>query len=150
MMQTSSPPCLGRRWAERASTTPSSPSCFRQGSTEQNLEQRKAAAHAHAVPPIRSWIDRLITDAGGAALAAAPATYPEIPAQPALALGLTIPTGDLMRYFRTCSRILTYPLLALFLFTTVPLVPPQAALIGTDDVLQQRDLPAAREKVALP
>jgi hypothetical protein len=53
-----------------------------------------------------------------------------------------------MRYFRTCSRILTYPLLALFLFTTVPLVPAQAALIGTEDVLQQRDLSAAREKVA--
>ena len=50
-----------------------------------------------------------------------------------------------MRYFRTCSRILTYPLLALFLFTTVPLVPAQAALIGTEDVLQQRDLSAARE-----
>ena len=53
-----------------------------------------------------------------------------------------------MRYFRICSRILTYPLLALFLFTTVPLVPAQAALIGTEDVLQQRDLSAAREKVA--
>jgi hypothetical protein len=33
------------------------------------------------------------------------------------------------------------------LFTTVPLVPAQAALIGTEDVLQQRDLSLAREKV---
>ena len=52
-----------------------------------------------------------------------------------------------MRCFRAYSRILTYPLLALFLFTTVPLVPAQAALIGTEDVLQQRDLSLAREKV---
>ena len=54
-----------------------------------------------------------------------------------------------MHYFRTCSCILTYPLLALFLFTTVPLMPAQAALIGTEDVLQQRDLSAARKNVAL-
>jgi uncharacterized protein DUF6627 len=53
-----------------------------------------------------------------------------------------------MRYFRTCSRILTYPLITLFLFTTVPLVPVRAALIGTEDVLQQRDLSADREKVS--
>ena len=53
-----------------------------------------------------------------------------------------------MRYFRTCSCILTYPLIALFLFTTVPLVPARAALIGTDDVLQQPDFSADREKVA--
>src|ERR1043165_5669387 len=57
--------------------------------------------------------------------------------------------GDLMHYFRTCSCILTYPLLALFLFTTVPLMPAQAALIGTEDVLQQRDLSAARKNVEL-
>jgi len=34
------------------------------------------------------------------------------------------------------------------LCTTVPLVPAQAALIGTEDILQHRDLSAAREKVA--
>src|SRR5206468_1237046 len=52
-----------------------------------------------------------------------------------------------MRYFRTCSRILAYPLIALFLITTVPLAPARAAIIGTEDVLQQGSLPAAREKV---
>jgi uncharacterized protein DUF6627 len=53
-----------------------------------------------------------------------------------------------MRYFRIYSRILTYPLLALFFFTTMPVVPAQAALIRTEDVLQQPDLSAARDKVA--
>jgi hypothetical protein len=71
-----------------------------------------------------------------------------MPCQSARALGLTIGKGDLMRYLRTCSRILTYPLIALFLFTTVPLVPARAALIGTEDVLRQHDLSAGREKVA--
>jgi hypothetical protein len=72
----------------------------------------------------------------------------DVPIVPALALGLTIPKGDLMRYFQTCSRTLTYPLIALFLFTTVPLVPARAALIGTEDVLQLPDVSADREKVA--
>ena len=65
----------------------------------------------------------------------------------ALALGLNR-KGDLMCYFRTCSRILTYPLIALVLFTTVPLVPDRAALIGTEDVLQRREFSVDREKVA--
>jgi hypothetical protein len=64
-----------------------------------------------------------------------------------LALALTIRKGDLMRYFRTCSRILAYPLIALFLITTVPLAPARAAIIGTEDVLQQGGLSADREKV---
>ena len=53
-----------------------------------------------------------------------------------------------MHYFRIGVRILAYPLIALFLITTVPLVPAQAAFIGTEDVLQHRDLSADREKVA--
>src|SRR5437773_1023260 len=52
-----------------------------------------------------------------------------------------------MRYFRTCSRILAYPLIALFLITPVPLAPPRAAIIGTEGVLQQGSLSADREKV---
>src|SRR5262249_52106344 len=53
-----------------------------------------------------------------------------------------------MRHFRIAVRILAYPLIALFLITTVPLAPARAAFIGTEDVLQQRDLSADRERVA--
>src|SRR5215831_14141369 len=53
-----------------------------------------------------------------------------------------------MRHFRTGARLLAYPLIALFLITTVPLAPARAAFVGTEDVLQHRDLSADREKVA--
>ena len=53
-----------------------------------------------------------------------------------------------MHSFRICSRILAYPLIALFLITTVPLAPARAAFIGTEDVLRQADPSADREKVA--
>ena len=53
-----------------------------------------------------------------------------------------------MHHFRTYIRILTWPLIALFLFTTVPLAPARATLIGTEEVLHQGNPSTDREKVA--
>jgi Family of unknown function (DUF6627) len=53
-----------------------------------------------------------------------------------------------MQGFRIYSRILAYPLIALFLITTVPLAPARAAFIGTEEVLRQANSSADREKVA--
>lgn len=53
-----------------------------------------------------------------------------------------------MHHFRTCTRILALPLIALFLMTIVPLAPARAALIATEDVLRQDHPSTDREKVA--
>jgi len=52
-----------------------------------------------------------------------------------------------MRHFRTVSRILAFPVIVLFLITTVPLAPARAALVGTEEVLRQANPSADREKV---
>ena len=52
-----------------------------------------------------------------------------------------------MHHFRTCTRILALPLIALFLMTIVPLAPARAALISTEDVVRQANPSNDREKV---
>lgn len=52
-----------------------------------------------------------------------------------------------MHCFRTCTRVLAWPLIAVFLMTIVPLAPARAALITTDDVLRQVSPSGDREKV---
>lgn len=52
-----------------------------------------------------------------------------------------------MHCFRTCTRVLAWPLIAVFLMTIVPLAPARAALITTDDVLGQVSPSGDREKV---
>jgi Family of unknown function (DUF6627) len=53
-----------------------------------------------------------------------------------------------MHHFRTCTRILAWPLIAVFLITTVPLAPARAAFVSTEDVLRQDNSSTDREKVA--
>jgi hypothetical protein len=53
-----------------------------------------------------------------------------------------------MHHFRTCTRFLALPLIAVFLMTTVPIAPARAALIATEDVLHQANPSTDREKVA--
>ena len=52
-----------------------------------------------------------------------------------------------MHHFRTCTRFLALPLIAVFLMT-VPIAPAHAALIATEDVLHQANPPTDRKKVA--
>src|SRR5262249_48203686 len=56
--------------------------------------------------------------------------------------------GDFMHHFRTCTRFLALPLIAVLLTTTVPTAPARAALIATEDVLHQANPSTNREKVA--
>jgi Family of unknown function (DUF6627) len=53
-----------------------------------------------------------------------------------------------MGIFRTCTRVLAWPLIALFLAVAVPVAPARAAFIGTEDVLQRHGGLADRHKVA--
>ena len=52
-----------------------------------------------------------------------------------------------MHGFRICTRILVWPLIALFLLTIVPIAPARAALISTEDVVRQANPSNDREKV---
>jgi hypothetical protein len=52
-----------------------------------------------------------------------------------------------MHGFRICTRILVWPLIAVFLLTIVPIVPARAALISTEDVVRQANPSNDREKV---
>ena len=53
-----------------------------------------------------------------------------------------------MHHFRTCTRLLALPLIAVFLMTMVPIAPARAALIATEHVLHQANPSTDREKVA--
>jgi hypothetical protein len=52
-----------------------------------------------------------------------------------------------MHRFRTYTRILAWPLIAVFLLTIVPTAPARAALISTEDVVRQANPSGDREKV---
>jgi hypothetical protein len=52
-----------------------------------------------------------------------------------------------MHGFRICTRILVWPLIAVFLLTIVPIAPARAALISTEDVVRQANPSSDREKV---
>jgi Family of unknown function (DUF6627) len=52
-----------------------------------------------------------------------------------------------MHGFRICTRILVWPLIAVFLLTIVPIAPARAALISTEDVVRQANPSNDREKV---
>ena len=52
-----------------------------------------------------------------------------------------------MHGFRICTRILVWPLIAVFLLTIVPTAPARAALISTEDVVRQANPSNDREKV---
>ena len=53
-----------------------------------------------------------------------------------------------MHLVRIGSRFLVWPVIAVFLLTSLPLAPARAAFVGTEDVLHQRDPSADRMKVA--
>jgi hypothetical protein len=52
-----------------------------------------------------------------------------------------------MHRFRIYTRILAWPLIAVFLLTIVPIAPARAALISTEDVVRQANPSGDREKV---